>query len=158
MFFAGSRCGMQNKSLQRATSSPLVCKIRKRKSSRGSSATAGEVELENVSRKTLEFEVSMTLFQYLDLVVLDANGAVVSDGHYGDIFSPLAESYVFSLKPGQKYTHTVSLVGKATGLKAGDYIVQAVFEYRDLKAVSEPLAVHLPEIQDAVSEPVAAKH
>jgi hypothetical protein len=107
---------------------------------------AGEVELENVSSAPVDIELEMSPFQHLNLVVTDSQGEVVSEGHYGNRFSPLAEKYTWRLQPGQKYTNNVSLLGTVPELKrrAGTYTVRAVYQYKTLNAVSEPLIVEEP--------------
>jgi hypothetical protein len=125
----------------------FVCRIRRKqeRDGRPSSSDAGEVELENLSSTPIEIELEMSPFQHLNLVVTDSEGAVVSDGHYGNRFSPLAERVLWRLQPGQKYTHTVSLLGTVpVPLRPGVYTVRAVYQYKTLKAVSEPLIVELP--------------
>jgi hypothetical protein len=124
----------------------LACRLRPRQSRRGPSAIAGEIELENTSASALEIEVRTSPLQYLNLVVTDAAGKVVSDSFYGDLFSPLAEPYTLRLQLGEKFTAPVSLMGNVPQEKQqpGTYTVQAVFEYGGLKAISEPLRVQLP--------------
>jgi hypothetical protein len=124
----------------------LACRLRPRQLRRGPSAIAGEVELENTSSTALEIEVRTSPLQYLNLVVTDAAGNVVSDSFYGDLFSPPAEPYTLRLPPGEKFTAPVSLLGNVPEGKwqPGEYTVQAVFEYNGLRAVSEPLRVQLP--------------
>jgi hypothetical protein len=102
--------------------------------------------LENTSTDVLEIEVSSSPLQYLDLIVTDMHGQLVSDSYYGDLFSPLAEPYRLSLQPGQKYTAPVSLLGNVAEEKRrpGEFTVQAVYEYKALRAVSESLRVQLP--------------
>src|SRR5437868_5709060 len=119
----------------------LACRLRPRQRSRGPSAVAGEVELQNTSLNVLEIEVRSSPLQYLDLIVTDAAGAVVSQSHYGDLFSPLAEPYTLRIQPGDSFTAPVSLLGNvpAARQQPGQYTVQAVFEYNGLRAVSEAL-------------------
>lgn len=126
--------------------SGLACRVRHKQLRRSPSPTAGEVELENVSPEVIEIIVQMMPFQYLDLIVRDSAGKVVSTSHYGDIFSPHEKPYVFRLQPGEKYTGPVSLVGNVPKDKQlpGRYSVHAVYEYEGVKAVSEPLEVQLP--------------
>jgi hypothetical protein len=124
----------------------LTCRLRQKTQGRAAqSPTAGEVELENTSADVLEIELQMSPFQHLNLVVTDAAGRVVSEGHYGDRFSPLEEPYVFRLQPGEKYTGSVSLLGTVPEQKRlpGTYTVRAVYEYKRLIAVSEPFHVQL---------------
>jgi hypothetical protein len=106
---------------------------------------AGEVELENVSDENLEIEYRMSVIQYLNIIVTDAGGRVLSEGHYGDIFSPMERPRILRLRPGETFVHPVSLTGKVPPekLKPGEYIVQAVYDYKDLRAVSEPYHLHL---------------
>jgi hypothetical protein len=102
--------------------------------------------LENTSPEVLEIEVRSSPLQYLDLLVRDAGGPVISDSFYGDLFLPLAEPYTLRLPPGEKYIGPVSLLGNVPEDKRlpGKYSVQAVYEYRGLRALSEPLSVELP--------------
>jgi hypothetical protein len=129
------------------THSNLACRLRPRQRRRGPSPITGEVELENTSSNVLEIEVLTSPLQYLDLVVSDAAGKVVSDSYYGDLFSPLAEPYTLRLQPGEKFTAPVSLLGNVSEGKwhPGRYAVQAVYAYGGLRAVSEPLQVQLME-------------
>jgi hypothetical protein len=122
----------------------IVCRLRHRA---GKSPTAGEVELENVSQKAIEIEVTMHPLQYLDLVITDANGKLVEASPYGNIFSPREVSYVFRLAPGEKYTHNVSLLGNVPQEKQapGKYSVKAFYEYEGLMAVSDPVEVEICE-------------
>jgi hypothetical protein len=129
--------------------SPLACRLRIKPAQEGQRPPppgCGEVELENTSAKPIEIELQMSPLQYLNLVVRDAAGNVVSEGHYGNRFSPLAEEYPFRLEPGQKYTHNVSLLGTVPETKQlpGRYTVQAVYQARGLTAVSAPLEIELP--------------
>ena len=127
------------------THAGLACRLRLRQRQRGPSASAGEIELENISSKVLEIEVQTSPLQYLNLVVTDAAGKVLSDSFYGDLFSPLAEPYTLRLQPGEKFSAPVSLLGNVPEEKrqAGEYTVQPVYQYGGLRAVSEPLRVQL---------------
>jgi hypothetical protein len=124
----------------------LVCRLRRKQLQRGDSPTAGEIELENSSSSVLVIETDMHPLQYLNLVVTDAGGSVLSEGHYGDIFSPRGRKDALRLAPGAKYNHLVSLLGTLPQEKRfpGAYSVQAVYEYDGLRAVSQPLTVELP--------------
>ncbi len=126
----------------------LVCRIRRRQLRRGSSPTAGEIELQNVSPDVVEIVLHSSPLQYLNLIVTDSTGTVVSDSFYGDLFSPLEEAYVLRLQPGETLTRPVSLVGNVSKAKQlpGRYTVRAVYEYEDLKAVSESFDVQLPGV------------
>lgn len=76
----------------------------------------------------------------------DQLGKVVSDSFDGDLFSPLAAPYLFRLQPGEKFTAPVSLLGNVPEEKQqpGEYTVQAVYDYRGLRAISEPFRMQLP--------------
>jgi hypothetical protein len=123
----------------------LVCRLRHKQLLRGNSATAGEIELENSSPDVLQIETDRHPLQYLNLVVTDASGNVLSEGHYGDIFSPRGKIDTLRLAPGAKYHHLVSLLETVPPEKRipGTYAVQAVYAYSGLRVVSEPLAVEL---------------
>jgi hypothetical protein len=122
----------------------LACRLRKRQPHNGRrrvSSTAGEVELENKADAPIEIELQMSPFQYLNLIVRDASGSVVSEGFYGNLFSPVEVPYTLRLQPGETYVGPVSLLGNVPLEKqrAGRYTVQAIYTYKDLRAVSEPL-------------------
>src|SRR5690349_18993008 len=92
----------------------LVCRVRQKQSGNGPiglSSTAGELELENVSSDTIEIEWQMNPLQYLNLLVTDCRGAIVSESHYGDQFSPQERPSVLRLHAGEKYIGNVSLLG-----------------------------------------------
>lgn len=124
----------------------LCCRLRHAQLRRGNSLMAGEIELENISPSVLEIENDMHPLQHLDIVVTDARGTVLSEGHYGDIFSPRGRIDILRLAPGEKYTHNVALLGTLPqdNQVPGTYTVHAVYEYNGLRAVSEPLQVQLP--------------
>jgi hypothetical protein len=130
----------------RATA-PLVCRLRHRIGRLGPSPISGEVELENVSGAPVEIEVSMHPLQYLTLAVTDSRGTPVPAPPYGNIFSPRERPYLLRLAPGEKYTYNVALLGllPEDKLPPGTYVVRAVYRYKELRAVSEPLTVELPE-------------
>lgn len=124
----------------------LACRLRRRLTGKAVSPTSGEVELENTSSEVLEVKVQSTFLEHLDLVVTDSAGRIVSDSCYGDLFlSPLPEPYFFHLKPGEKFTANVSLLGNVSREQhvPGAYRVQAIFEYNGLRAVSEPLDLRI---------------
>ncbi len=126
--------------------SALACRLRPRSLRSGSSTIAGKVELENLSATDLEIEVRTSPLQYLNLIVTDAAGDLVSNSFYGDLFSPLAEPYTLRLQPGERFTAPVSLMGNVSEDKwqPGEYTVRAIYESNGLKAVSEPMQVQLP--------------
>src|SRR4029077_18173460 len=95
----------------------LVGRLRRKQLRRGDSPSAGEIELENITSEAVEIEADRHPLQYLDMVVTDAEGRVVSDGHYGDIFSPLGRIYTLRLAPGEKFSGPVSFVGNVPGDK-----------------------------------------
>ncbi len=124
---------------------PLACRLRRKQlTGRGAGiANMGEVEIENVSSLPLEIGYQMTLLQYLNIIVTDANEKVVSEGHFGDRFAPTAEPMLFRLEPGEKITANVHLFSTVPirPIPSGSYFVQAVYEYDGLRCVSEPLTV-----------------
>jgi hypothetical protein len=107
----------------------------------------GEVVLENTSPDVMEIEVQMSPLQYLNLVVKDAQGKVVSEGHYGDRFSPLESPHVLRLEPGERFIGNVSLLGTVPENKRlpGNYTIQAIYNYRSIRAFSEPFEIRLGE-------------
>src|SRR5690349_17088038 len=71
--------------------SPLACRLRVKQGEEGRRPQppgSGEVELENVSSTPIQIELQMSPLQYLNLIVKDPAGNVISEGHYGDRFSP----------------------------------------------------------------------
>ncbi len=128
-----------------ATQGILACRIRQIPYGRGPSPQAGEVELENTSARALEILWDVHPLQYLNLIVTDARGAVVSVGHYADRFSPVGKTASLRLTPGAKYTHTVALLGTLPdeNRRPGHYTVRAIYEYDALSVQSEPLDVEL---------------
>lgn len=125
----------------------LVCRIRHRlRPKRGYSPIAGEVELKNTSSESLEIVTQMSPLQYLNLIVTDATGNIVSGSHYGNIFSPAARPFTVRIEPGESFVGPISFMGNVPRAKQlpGRYMVQAVFEYEKLRAISEPYFVELP--------------
>src|SRR6266852_3489039 len=110
-----------------AARSGLACRLRPRQLLREPSPLAGEVEVENTGLTVLEVEVRTSPLQYLNLIVADADGSVISDSFYGDQFSPLAEQYTLRLQPGEKFTGPVSFLGNVPEKlwQPGEYRVQA---------------------------------
>jgi hypothetical protein len=103
--------------------------------------------LENTSPDPLEIVVRTSPLQYLNLVVTDGDGNILSDSFYGDLISPLEEPYTLRLEPGQRYTRPVSLMGNVPEerQRPGRYTGRAVYEYEWLRAVSDPFPVEVPE-------------
>jgi hypothetical protein len=126
-------------------SQPLACRLRSKEhiGRHGPVPFTAEVELENLSDAPLEIEYRMAVLQYLHLVVRDSQGCVVSEGHFGDRFSPFEKDQVLRLGPGESYKHNVHFF--ATVPKAqrtpGTYSVQAVYEYNGFRAESDPVEV-----------------
>jgi hypothetical protein len=123
---------------------PLVCRLSHKKLTgrRASVQNMGEFELENVSSSPLEISYWMTWLQYLNLVVKDAAGQVLSDGHFGDRFAPTLEPMVLRLEPGEKLAANVHLFATVRGdpMPQGTYFVQAEYEYDGWRCVSEPVS------------------
>jgi hypothetical protein len=108
---------------------------------------AGEVELENRSRTELALRVTTHPLQYLDLIVTGPDGGVVSEFHYGNLFSPPAEPYTWLLQPGERYVAPVALLGNVPPAhqRPGWYTVRAVYEFPGGRSESDPLRVYLDE-------------
>jgi hypothetical protein len=121
----------------------LVCRLHPKQLRRGDSPTAGEIELENTSPVAIEIETDRHPLQVLNLVVTDASGNVLSEGHYGDVFSPRGRVDTLRLAPGAKYRHIVSLLATLPQAKRlpGTYTVLAMYDYNGFRAVSAPLVV-----------------
>jgi hypothetical protein len=101
------------------------------------------LELENVSQEVVEIPYQMSPLQYLDLVVTGPSGGVVSEGHFGNRFSPTGEERRSRLRPGEKFSGEVPLLGTVPPEKRcpGVYRVKELYEYNGARAVSEPVAV-----------------
>jgi hypothetical protein len=132
-------------SLPEALPQLLACRLRPKEviGREGAVPNMGEVELENVSATPLEIAYRMTPLQYLNLVVTDSGGRVVSEGHFGDRFAPTLDPLVLRLPPGATFTATVHLFATVPldPVPAGTYTVQAVYEHDGLRAVSESVKV-----------------
>lgn len=132
-------------SLPEAPPQTLACRLRPREvvGRHGPVPNMAEVELENVSANPLEIAYRMTPLQYLNLVVIDVGGRVVSEGHFGDRFAPTLEPLVLRLQPGEKWSATVHLFATVplSPMPAGTYAVQAVYECEGRCAVSDPVKV-----------------
>jgi hypothetical protein len=125
----------------------VLCRLRAKTGGRtAGSGLAGEVELENIASSALAISVRSSPLQHLNLIVKDAEGRVVSVGHYGNLFSPGPEERTFLLQPGEKYLANVSLLGTvpAESRRPGTYTVQAVYEYDSVRAVSPPFVLEWP--------------
>lgn len=129
-----------------AHSQPIACRLRPREviGRRGLVPFMAEVELENVSDFPMQIEYELTALQYFDLIVRDAaTGAVMSQGHYADRFSPTAEAQYLRLAPGEKFTANVHFFATAPQALTvpGTYSVQAIYEYDGFRAESELIEV-----------------
>ena len=124
---------------------PLACRLRHKEivGRQGPVASMGEVELENLSPNPLEISYRMTALQYLNLVVTDSQGNVVSEGHFGDRFAPTLEPQVLRLGPGEKFATKVHLFSTVAcdPIPPGTYRVQAMYDYNGFQAVSDPVEV-----------------
>jgi hypothetical protein len=91
-------------------------------------------------------------------LITDEAGNPVPATPYSDIFSPYGSIHLFRLAPGEKYIHNVGLLNGVPKEKRlpGTYTVRAVYKYKGLKAVSEPLQVQIPEPVSASTGEVAS--
>jgi hypothetical protein len=125
----------------------LACRIRPAAGAgaRGPLPGVGEVELANLSADVVEIGYQMSPLQYLELVVVGPAGAVVSEGRFGDRFSPMRGEQVLRLRPGEKFRADVPLLGTVPRAKRspGVYRVQAVYEYGDMRGVSDAVEITL---------------
>ena len=119
----------------------LRCLLRQRVTS--GRAVQGEFELENLSSATIEIPVDIHPLQYLNLRVRNSAGETVSQGWYGDQFSPGSSPSTVRLLPGERFTQEVSLLATvpAAFRKPGDYTVEAFYDTPELHMVSEPLTL-----------------
>ena len=124
---------------------PLACRLRPKTyiGRIGPVPYRGEVELENLSTSELQIEHEMTQLQYLNLIIRDTHGDIVSDRRFGDRFSPFEEPQVLRLAPGEKFHADIHLLATMPRgpIAAGTYFVQAVYEYNGFRAESEPVEV-----------------
>ncbi len=129
------------------TQAPLACKLWSKLviGRDGPLPNMGEVELENVSDAPLEIEYTMTPLQFLELEVIGPGGKTVSEGHFGDRFSPRLEPAVLRLMPGEKFIANVSLLATLPLERrvAGQYTIQASYRFRGKKVMAEPLMLEL---------------
>ena len=102
-----------------------------------------EIELENLSNSELEIRYQMAVLQYLNLIITDVYGNIVSEGHFGDRFSPFADARSLRLAPGEKYRENVHLLAtRPRGpIQPATYYVTAIYEYDGFRAVSETVEV-----------------
>jgi hypothetical protein len=127
------------------TASPLACRLRHVEvcGRQGPVPFAGELELENCSPDPVEIVFTMTPLQYLNLVVVGAGGTVVSEGHFGDRFSPTLEPRTLRLMPGERFAAQVPLLSTVPRDKRipGVYQVRAVYDCGIGRGVSDPVEV-----------------
>jgi hypothetical protein len=123
----------------------LACRLRPKPTvgQRGPLQYRGELELENLSAGAVVIRYQMSPLQYLHLIVTGPSGAVVSEGHFGDRFSPMAEERELHLRPREKFVADIPLLGTVPREKRvpGAYKVQASYEYGTIKAVSAAIDV-----------------
>ena len=100
-----------------------------------------EIELENLSNSEIEIEYHMDVLQYLDLVVHDGRGRLVSAAHFGDRFSPFEHAKVLRLGPGEKFHANVHLLATMCRGSITPGTDSAMYEYNGFHAESEPLEV-----------------
>ena len=123
----------------------LACRLRPKEviGQRGPLHGMGELELENLSTDAVVIRYQISPLQYLHLVVTGPSGAVVSEGHFGDRFSPIAEEQALQLRPQEKFVAEIPLLGTVPREKRvpGPYRVQASCEYGTIKVVSVAIDV-----------------
>jgi hypothetical protein len=128
-----------------AQAQPFACRLRRKEVTgrRGPRPFMAEVEIENLANSVFEIEYQMAVLQYLNLIVCDAHGVVVSEGHYGDRFSPFERPIVLRLGPGEKYRAEVHLFATMPRrpIAPATYFVHALYEYNGFRAESEPVEV-----------------
>ena len=126
---------------------PLTCRLRPKEVSdrQGPVPHMGEVELENCSAIPVEIAYTMTPLQFFELEVVGPDGAIVSEGHFSDRWSPTRDPAVLRLLPGEKFTATVPLLATVprTRRRPGTYTVQASYRFQGRKVMAEPLTVEL---------------
>jgi hypothetical protein len=129
----------------KAIASPVRCSLRRKEviGRNGPIAFMAEVEIKNISQEPLEIEYVMTALQFLNLVVTDANGKLVSEEHFGDRFAPTEHPRTLRLSPGETYAANIHLFATASKWKniPGNYQFRAIYQYDNVRAVSEPVEV-----------------
>jgi len=124
---------------------PLACHLRHKEvmGRQGLMPNMAEVELENLSTAPVEIAYWMTALQYLHLIVTGPDGRIVSEGHFGDRFAPTREPQVLRLAPGEKFAANVHLFATVpqTPVPPGTYTIRAVYEYKSIRAISDPVQV-----------------
>lgn len=122
---------------------PLACCLLPEHSETTSDVAPGEFVLINNSSAAVEIPYNCSPLQYLNLLVRDESGALVSTYSYGEIFSPGLETCLLRLNPGERFTHRVSLLGTVGQplRRGGRYTITAVYHYDGMKAVSAPITV-----------------
>jgi hypothetical protein len=129
----------------RAIAPPISCSLRRKEvvGRNGPIPLMAEVEIKNISQGTLEIEYRMTALQFLNLVVTDANGKLLSEGHFGDRFAPTEHPRTLRLGPGETHAANIHLFATASKWKnvPGLYLVRATYEYNKVRATSEPVEV-----------------
>jgi hypothetical protein len=125
--------------------SPLACRLKKKVAIRRGVPVPfyADVELENVSEAPLEIAYQMTVLHHLNLIVHDAGGHVLSEGHYGDRFAPTEKPSFLRFAPGEKFSAEVHLFATMPRrpIAPATYFVHALYEYNGFRAESEPVEV-----------------
>ena len=144
-------CLLQNSSLlsQTPKAANMECKlIVENKNLAIGEVPSGRVEIKNISKQEIVITYNTSPWEFLDLEVADPTGKVISDGKYGDRFSPstiIAERIV-TLRPGDVFTRAVDVFGSSKEtdrMTPGIYRVVAVFGYNEVLAKSDPVMLNL---------------
>lgn len=129
----------------------VTCKLRFREPAgdrpgRPLPRNAAEVVLENVSTEIVRIRVDLHPLQYLNLEVTSEDGRPLNEHHYGAIFSPIEQPFEWQLRPGEIYTHPVSLLATLpeSEKQPGVYWVRATYEVSGWQATSNTLRVEVP--------------
>ncbi len=133
-----------------AVQPPLSCRLRPTEllGREGPIPNMGELELENCSDAPLEIEYTMSPLQFLDLEVIGPGEEVISEGHFGDRFSPMRHPAVLRLLPGEKFTAQVALLATVPWEKRrpGTYTVRASYRFQGKRVFAEPVMVALVDV------------
>jgi len=125
----------------------LQCRIiPQRKAGKIGDIVLGQIELKNVGEASIEIRWYSDPMQYLNLIVRDPDGKNISVFCYGDQFSPYWPApQILNLHPRESYSSTVNLLGtvKKKNMVPGSYRIQAIYNYENIKAVSEVVEILL---------------
>jgi hypothetical protein len=137
---------MENLTVPNSAASALACRlIIEPRSEKSGPLPPARVELTNASQGILKIDCPSHVLEHLTFLVATQDGKVISRRKYGNLLIRARRDAVLplQLQPGESIDYAVSLLGAIPedGRKPGRYLVQAVYEYKTVKAFSEPVQV-----------------